>query len=86
MKPEVTIRKTIIARYDLYSVLSEARGAMIRVALAEAVRQKKSITDRRLARDDAELRALKMCRRCMKVGTFEEGMEIVKDYVDIVLI
>lgn len=86
MKPEVTIRKTIIAQYDLCSVLSKARETMIRVALAEAIQQKKSITDRRLAREYADLRAMEMCRRCMKVVTFEEAMEIVKDYVSIVLI
>lgn len=86
MKPEVTIRKTIIAQRDLFSVLNKARETIIKVALKEAVQQKKSITDRRLARDDAELHALKMCRRCMKVGTFEEAMEIVKDYVSVVLI
>lgn len=86
MKPEVTIRKTIIAQRDLFSVLNKARETIIKVALKEAVQQKKSITDRRLARDDAKLHALKMCRRCMKVGTFEEAMEIVKDYVSVVLI
>lgn len=59
---------------------------MIRVALAEAIQQKKSITDRRLARESADFRAMEMCRRCMKVVTFEEAMEIVKDYVSIVLI
>ena len=86
MKPKLTIRKTIIARRELFSVLFEARETMVREALKKAVQQKKSITDRRLARDDADLHALKMCRRCMNVGTFEEAMEIVKDYVDIVLI
>lgn len=86
MKPEVTIRKTIIARHDLYSVLSEAREAMMRAAFLEAGQQNKCMADCRLAREDADLHALKMCRRCMKVGTFEEAMEIVQDYVSIVLI
>lgn len=85
MKPEVTISKTIIARHDLCSVLSEARKTMIRVALAEAAQQKKSITDRRLARDDADLHSLQMCRRCMKVGTFDEALQIVKEYVDLTI-
>ena len=83
MRPILNIRKPIIARRELFTVLSEARTAMIAEAHCRARNGHGTATEIRLAEADADLHALEMSQRCMRVHTFDDAMVIVKEYVDV---
>lgn len=83
MKPKLIIRKTIIDRHELFSIISEARSAMMDHATRQARENKRTAEEIRYAQCDADARAVLMARTCMRVHTFEEALEIIKDNVDI---
>lgn len=85
MKPNLVISKSLIEQQLLCAILQEARSKMMSHALRRAVEEKKTPVERRLARDDADLHSLQMCRRVMRVGTFDEALQIVKEYVDLTI-
>lgn len=83
MKPILSIRKPILERQELFSVLSEARTAMIQAAHRRARNGHATATEIRLAEADADRQALMMSQRVMRVSTFDDAMAIVKEYVDV---
>ena len=86
MKPKLIIRKSMIERRERFGIISEARTAMINHATRQARENKRTAEEIRYAQCDADARALLMSRACMRVRTFEEALEFVKDNVDIEII
>lgn len=70
-------------RMELFSVLTEARSAMIREAHCGARNGRGTAAEIRLAEADADRQALMMMQRCMRVRTFDDALAIVKEYVDV---
>lgn len=83
MRPILSIRKPILERQELFSVLSEARTAMIQFAHQRARNGHATAAEIRMAEADADRQALMMSQRCMRVHTFDKALAIVKEYVDV---
>lgn len=86
MKPLVVVNHTDIENDDLCKILLDARSAMILGATKQARLEKKSASEIRMSRMEADRMSIKMSGRCMKVGTMQEAMMIVREYVDIEII
>ena len=84
MKPLLRVNKSVIEQRFLYSILLDARAKMLSNAHREAVEQHKPQTEVRMARQEADAKAIEMAHRAMRVRTFDEAMYIVKEYVDII--
>ena len=72
-----------LAQCDLCKILLLARTAMLNTAAREACKTETTALAVNLARMDADREALRMSERCMRVHSFAEAMEIVKEYVDV---
>lgn len=86
MKPTIRIPRTNIERCDLCGILIEARAEMISTAAQKAREEKKTAIAVSEARMDADRLALQMSKRCMRVNSIHEALEIIKEYVDVEII
>lgn len=86
MKFLVVVKHTDIENGNLCKILLDARSRMIFGATTLARLEKKSASEINMSRMEADRMSVKMSERCMKVGTMQEAMMIVREYVDIEII
>lgn len=86
MKPVLEVLKHRIETQNLCRILIDAREAMIEDAARCSRLRGESAAEIRMWRGDADGKAIQMSKRCFTARTFNEGLEIVKEYVDIQII
>lgn len=86
MKPVLKVPKHRIETQNLCRILIDAREAMIEDAARCSRLRGESAAEIRMWRGDADGKAIWMSKRCFSARTFNEGLEIVKEYVDIQII
>ena len=86
MKPLLRVNKAIIEQGLLCNLLLDARAKMLSNAHREAVEQHKPQSEVRMARQEADAKAIEMTHRTMRTRTFNEALQIVKEYVDIIIV
>lgn len=86
MKPVLKVLKHRIETQNLCRILIDAREVMIEDAARCSRLRGESAAEIRMWRGDADGKAIRMSKRCFSARTFNEGLEIVKEYVDIQII
>lgn len=86
MKPFVKVLKQTINEQALYRILIDARDAMIKDAARRSRLRGESAAEIRMWQGDADGKAIQMAIRCMSIRSFDEGLKIIKEYVDIEII
>jgi hypothetical protein len=86
MRPYLEVSKDKASSRDLFGILQDARTVMISTARYKARELRKSSDEIRIAQNEADRLAIRMCTRCMTVSTFDEALSIVKEYVDIQIV
>lgn len=86
MRPNIYVRQQLIDQQDLCRIIIDARTAMISSTVAKAKQGRASVDEMKLAAADADRLALSMATRTMRVRSFDEALQIVKEYVDIKIV
>ena len=86
MKPVINISTKTLESGDLCNILLNARSAMINTAVRAAHNLKKPAFEVGLARMDADREALEMSKRCMYANSMKSALEIIQEYVDIMIV
>ena len=86
MKPVLKVLKHRIETQNLCRILIDAREAMIEDATRCSRLRGESAAEVRMWQGDADGKAILMSKRCFSARSFNEGLEIVKEYVDIQII